>query len=283
MPEPTDRTIQLAGRSVPRLGLGTMALSGRRAMGPPQDPLAAARVLEAAVEGGIRFVDTAGFYGPDVASELIRSTLWPYPDDLVIGTKVGLRRDDRGRFLPALTPDEIRRQVERDLETLGTPTLDLVVLRLGTPTGPQEGAVGAPLETLAELVDEGLVRHAGLSCATDGQVAEADAIFDVACVQNHRSVAFRDDDALARHCAKRGIPYVVYSPTGGARGLRSPAVDLVAERHDVPARVVALAWLLDQPGTIPIPGTSNPAHLAELFGALDIQLSEQDLVDLESA
>ncbi|MDO9356987.1 MAG: aldo/keto reductase [Solirubrobacteraceae bacterium] len=283
MPEPTDRTIELAGHRVSRLGLGTMSLGGRRAMGPPDDPAAAARVLEGAVEAGIRFIDTAGFYGPDTVCELIASTLSPYPGDLVIGTKVGLARDDRGRFLPALTPDAIRRQVERDLETLGLPALELVVLRLGTPMGPQEGTVGEPLDTLAELIDDGLVRHAGLSCATDRQVAEADAIFDVACVQNHRSVVDREDDALARHCAKAGIPYVAYSPTGGARGLRSPAVDLVAERHGVDARVVGLAWLLAQPSTLPIPGTSDPDHLATLLGALDLVLDEQDLVDLESA
>lgn len=276
-------TIELAGRTVPRLGLGTMSLAGRRVMGPPADPAAAARVLEEAVGAGVRFLDTAGFYGPRTVHELLREVLSPYPDDLLIGTKLGLARDERGRWPVALGRDELRAQVEDDLATLGVDALDLVVLRLGDPTGPVAGIVGEPLEVVAELIDEGLIRHAGLSAVTDQQVAEAQALFPVACVQNHLSVTQRADESFAERCAAQGLPYVVYSPTGGLRGPRSEAVTLVAERHGVSDRQVALAWLLERAGTVPIPGTSQPEHLAELLAAGELRLTEDDRTDLEIA
>lgn len=276
-------TITLAGRTVPRLGLGTMSLAGRRVLGPPQDPEAAAAVLTGAIEAGVRFLDTAGFYGPRAVHELIRDTLAPYPDDLLIGTKLGLARDERGRWPVALGADELRRQVEDDLQTLGVDALDLVVLRLGTPTGAEEGIVGEPLEVIADLLDEGLIRHAGLSAVTEHQLAEAQALFPVACVQNHLTVTSRDDEPLAAHCARVGIPYVVYSPTGGVRGPRSEAVSLVAARHGATDRQVALAWLLQRPGTVPIPGTSSPEHLTELLAATELHLTEDDLTDLDIA
>lgn len=276
-------TLLLAGRVIPRLGLGTMSLAGRRVLGPPADPWAAEQVLERAVAGGVRLLDTAGFYGPRTVHELIREVLAPYPEDLVISTKLGLTRDERGRWPVALTRDELRAQVEDDLQTLGVEALDLVVLRLGTPAGPQEGIVGEPLEVLAELVEEGLIRHAGLSAVTDAQLAEAQSVLDVACVQNHYAVTARGDDALLRRCAAAGIPYVAYSPTGGVRGPRSEVVSQVAARHGVGDRQLALAWLLAQPGVVPIPGTSSPDHLAELLAAAELTLSEQDLTDLEAA
>jgi len=276
-------TMPLAGCTVPRLGLGTMPLAGRRVLGPAADPVAAAGVLEAAIAAGVRFIDTAGFYGPRTVHALIREVLAPYPADLVIGPKLGLTRDERGRWPVALSPDELRAQVEDDLISLGVDALDLVVLRLGSPVGPVEGIVGEPLEVLADLVDEGLVRHAGLSAVTESQLAEAQTVLDVACVQNHLTVTSREDERLASRCAASGIPYVVYSPTGGARGPRSEVVSLVADRHSATDRQIALAWLLAQPGTIPIPGTSNPEHLAELLAATQLQLTEQDLTDLDAA
>lgn len=275
-------TFELAGRTVARLGFGAMQLAGRRVMGPPADPEEARSVLRRAVELGVNHIDTSDYYGPHVTNQLIREALHPYPDDLVLVTKVGVRRDERGRWPVALEPAEIRGAIEDNIRHLGVDAVDVVNLRMGDPAGPVEGLIGEPLETLAQLVDDGLVRHVGLSCVTDAQLAEAQAVLPVACVQNHFNVNAQSDAALVDRCAREGIPYVPYFPGGGYKPLASEALDAVAARHGATTRQIALAWLLHRaPSILVIPGTSSVAHLEENVAAASIELTADDLATLD--
>ena len=265
-----------------RLGYGAMQLAGPGVMGPPADHDGAVAVLREAVDLGIIHIDTSGAYGPQVTNRLIREALHPYPAGLHVVTKVGATRDAQGGWPPARRPDDLRRAVHEDLDTLGLPVLDLVNLRLGDAAGPREESLAEAFETLAELQQEGLVRHLGVSNATPDQVAEARSIAPVVCVQNLYNLAHRQDDDLVDELAAAGIAYVPFFPLGGFSPLQSEALTAVADRVGTTPMSVALAWLLQRsPNVLLIPGTSSVAHLRENVAGAGVTLSADDLVALD--
>jgi pyridoxine 4-dehydrogenase len=267
---------------VTRFGYGAMQLAGPWVMGPPADHDAAVAVLREAVDLGITHVDTSGAYGPDVTNRLIREALHPYPDALHVVTKVGASRDAEGGWPPARRPDDLRRAVHQDLETLGVEVLDLVNLRLGDAQGPVAGSLAEAFGTLVELQQEGLVRHLGVSNATREQVVEARSIAPVVCVQNLYNLAHRADDALVDELARDGVAYVPFFPLGGFSPLQSSALSAVADRSGATPMAVALAWLLRRsPNILLIPGTSSVAHLRENVAGAGLALSDEDLTELD--
>lgn len=273
----------LGDAAVSRFGYGTMQLTGPWVMGPPADHDEAVAVLRAVVEAGITHVDTSQAYGPSVVNELIREALHPYGDDVVIATKVGADRDAEGDWPTARTPADLRRQVEENLRTLGTKTLDLVNMRMGDATGVQPGSIAEAFGALVDLQRKGLIRQLGVSNVTPEQVDEARGIGEVVCVQNMYNLAHRDDDELVDRLAADGIAYVPYFPLGGFTPLQSDALATVAARHDTTSMSVALAWLLQRsPNILLIPGTSSRAHLQENIAGAGLELSAADLADLES-
>ncbi|WP_395759092.1 aldo/keto reductase family oxidoreductase [Streptomyces althioticus] len=273
----------LGDLTVTRFGYGAMQLTGPGVMGPPADRDGALAVLREAVHLGITHIDTADAYGPHVTNALIREALHPYPDGVHVVTKVGARRDADGGWPPAREPDDLRRAVHDNLETLGVDTLDLVNLRLGDATGPRPGSLATAYETLVELQRQGLVRHLGLSNATPEQIAEAETIAPFVCVQNLYNLAHRQDDALIDRLAARGVAYVPYFPLGGFTPLQSATLSRVAERHGVRPTAVALAWLLHRsPNILLIPGTSSAAHLRENVAGAGLTLTEEDLAALDT-
>ncbi|WP_030448980.1 oxidoreductase [Actinocatenispora sera] len=272
--------------AVGRIGYGAMKLTGwPRGDRPDRDTALA--VLRRAVELGVNHIDTSNYYTRDgvAANELIRTALHPYPDDLVIVTKVGALVEGPDIGLPpaeqrGLTPDGLRRGVEANLRSLGVDRLDVVNLRLGD-RGHPDIPLGKPLETLLALRDEGLIRHLGVSNVTPDQVAEARAIAPIACVQNMYNVAVRDDDPLVDACAEAGIAYVPFFPVGGFRPVTAERMDALAARHGATMPQVALAWLLARsPNVLPIPGTGSLAHLAENVAAGELRLTQEDLAEL---
>jgi pyridoxine 4-dehydrogenase len=266
-----------------RVGYGAMQLAGPGVFGPPKDHGAAIAVLRAAVDLGINHIDTADFYGPYVTNALIREALAPYPSDLHIVTKVGARRDSSGGWLHARTPAELRAQVHDNLRHLGLDVLDVVNLRTGGVEGPEPGSIAEQFGALAELRQQGLVRHLGLSTVTAGQLAEAQAIAPVVCVQNLYNIARRDDDALVDLTARQGIAYVPYFPLGGFTRLQSGALQEVADRIGTPPMAVALAWLLRRsPNILQIPGTSSVAHLRENAASAALTLPPDAAADLDA-
>ncbi|MEZ0159215.1 aldo/keto reductase family oxidoreductase [Streptomyces griseorubens] len=276
-------TWTLGDLTVTRFGYGAMQLTGPGVMGPPADRDGALAVLREAVRLGITHIDTADAYGPHVTNALIREALHPYPDGVHVVTKVGARRDADGGWPPAREPDDLRRAVHDNLETLGVDTLDLVNLRLGDATGPRPGSLATAYETLVELQRQGLVRHLGLSNATPEQIAEAETIAPFVCVQNLYNLAHRQDDALIDRLAARGVAYVPYFPLGGFTPLQSATLSRVAERHGVRPTAVALAWLLHRsPNILLIPGTSSAAHLRENVAGAGLTLTEEDLAALDT-
>jgi aryl-alcohol dehydrogenase-like predicted oxidoreductase len=266
---------------VPRMGYGAMQLGGANAFGPPADPDRSRRALRTALELGVRHVDTSDYYGPYLVNELIRDTLSPYPEDLVLVTKIGGRRDEAGRWLPALSPPEIRAGVHANLKHLGVDRLDVVNLRVMTPGEP----IAEKFAVLAGLREQGLIRHLGVSNVDSGQLAEARRIAPVVCVQNMYSVGNRADDALVDECAAAGIAYVPFFPLGG--GFAPFATDLLAgvgRRHGAGAHQVGLAWLLARsPNVLVIPGSSDPAHVTENVAAAALALTEADLAQLNGS
>ena len=267
---------------VTRFGYGAMQLAGPWVMGPPADHDGALAVLREAVDLGITHLDTSGAYGPQVTNRLIREALHPYPDALHVVTKVGATRDAAGGWPTARRPEDLRRAVHQDLDTLGLDVLDAVDLRLGDAQGPRPGSLAEAFETLAELQREGLVRHLGLSNATGEQVAEARAIAAVVCVQNLYNLANRQDDALIDALALDGVAYVPFFPLGGFSPLQSGALTAVAERAGATPMAVALAWLLQRsPNLLLIPGTSSVAHLRENVAGAGLTLSADDLAELD--
>jgi pyridoxine 4-dehydrogenase len=275
-------TWSLGELTVTRFGYGAMQLAGPGVMGPPADRDGAFAVLRKAVDLGITHIDTSGAYGPRVTNELIREALHPYPESLHIVTKVGANRDEQGGWPPARRPADLRRAVHENLETLGLERLDLVNLRLGDAQGPQPGSLAEAFGTLVELQHEGLIRHLGVSNATVDQVAEAQAIAPIVCVQNMYNLAHRYDDWLIDELAGQGIAYVPFFPLGGFSPLQSSALSAVASRLDTTPMPVALAWLLRRsPNILLIPGTSSVAHLAENVAGSGTQLSEEDLAELD--
>ena len=278
-------TFDMADLTVTRMGYGAMRLAGPGVFGPPADRDAAVAVLREAVALGITHIDTADFYGPHVTNQLIRRALSPYPDDLHIVTKVGAVRDAKGGWPRALAPDQLRRQVEDNLRTLGLDALDVVNLRVGGGDdnhSPEPGSIAEPFGVLAGLRQEGLIRHLGISTVNAEQVAEAQSIAPVVCVQNHYNIANRADDTLVDSLAAQGIAYVPYFPLGGFSPLRSAQLAAVAGRLGATPMAVALAWLLRRaPNILLIPGTSSVTHLRENVAAADLTLPDDALAELD--
>ena len=272
-----------AGDRVRRMGYGAMQLAGPGVFGPPADRYAAIALLRSAVELGIDHIDTSDFYGPHVTNEIIREALHPYPDELTIVTKVGGRRDAQGAWLHARSPAELRTAVHDNLRNLGVEVLDVVNLRVGGFVAPEPGSLAAQFETLAQLRREGLIRHLGVSTVDAEQIAEAQSIAPVVCVQNFYNLANRGDDELIDDLARQGIAYVPYFPLGGFSPLQADGLSAVAARHGQPAMTVALAWLLQRSTNILlIPGTSSIEHLVENVAAASIELSTADLEVLDA-
>ncbi|MFE5310652.1 oxidoreductase [Isoptericola sp. NPDC056573] len=276
-------TWTLGDRTVSRVGYGVMQLAGPGVMGPPRDHDEAVAVLREAVALGVTHLDTSDAYGPRVTNRLIREALHPYPADLLVATKVGARRDAVGGWPTARHPEELRAQVRGNLESLGVDTLDLVYLRMGDAAGPRAGSVAEAFETLAELQQEGLVRHLGVSNVTAEQVAEARTIAPVVGVQNRYNLAHRDDDELVVRLAEDGIAFVPYFPLGGFTPLQSETLARVAAAAGATPSGVALAWLLQRsPNVLVIPGTSRVAHLRENVAGARLRLTGKQLADLDT-
>lgn len=274
-------TWTLGDLNVSRFGYGAMQLAGPGVMGPPADVDGALAVLRTAVELGITHIDTAEAYGPRITNQLIREALHPYPEALHIATKVGAVRDGQGGWPPARTPEQLRRAVEENLETLGLPVLDAVNLRMGDSSGPVAESLAEAFETLVELQEQGMIRHLGLSNVLPEQVAEARAIAPIVAVQNMYNLAFRSDDALIDALARDGIAYVPFFPLGGFTPLQSEALLAVATRRESTPMAVALAWLLQRsPNILLIPGTSSAEHLRENVAGAALVLSAEDLAEL---
>jgi pyridoxine 4-dehydrogenase len=270
----TSGTFTLGHRAVKRLGYGAMQLAGPGVFGPPKDHDAAVAVLREAVASGVNHIDTSDFYGPHITNQLIREALHPYPDGLVIVTKISARRGPDGSWLPAMSPEELTQAVHDNLRNLGLDVLEVVNLRsmLGIH-GPAEGSIEAPLSVLADLQRKGLVRHIGLSNVTQTQIEEGRRICEIVCVQNMYNVAQRADDAMIDRLADDGTAYVPFFPLGGFSPLQSATLSDVAARLGATPMQVALAWLLRRaPNILLIPGTSSVAHLRENLaaGALDL-------------
>jgi pyridoxine 4-dehydrogenase len=273
---------RLGDRRVHRLGYGVMQLAGPGVMGPPADRDAAIAVLRRAVELGVDHIDTSDYYGPSVVNELIREALHPYPEDLVIVTKVGARRTPDGQWPEALSPDDLRRAVQDNLDHLGLDVLEVVNLRLPGFAEPVERSLAEPFETLAELQQQGLIAHLGVSNVTTRQFAEAQAIAPVVCVQNHYNVVHRHDDPLIDALAREGIPFVPFFPLGGFSPLQSAALETVARRLETTPMQLALTWLLARsPNLLLIPGTSSVAHLEENLEAAARVLGPVELAELD--
>jgi len=275
-------TWKLGDLTVTRFGYGAMQLAGPWVMGPPADHDGALAVLREAVELGVTHIDTSGAYGPRVTNELIREALHPYPQSLHIATKVGATRDEQGGWPPARRPDQLRRAVDENLEALGLETLDLVNLRLGNAEGPQPESITEAFETLADLQRQGVIRHLGVSNATADQVAEAQSIAPIVCVQNMYNLAHRHDEALIDRLAAENIAYVPFFPLGGFTPLQSDALSSVAARLQSTPMAVAVAWLLRRsPNVLLIPGTSKTAHLRENISGAGLSLSGEDVAELD--
>ncbi|WP_438005147.1 aldo/keto reductase family oxidoreductase [Sorangium sp. So ce321] len=276
-------TVKLGRRHVKRLGYGAMQLAGPGVFGPPKDRDGALAVLREAVAAGVDHIDTSDFYGPHVTNKLIREALAPYPDDLVIVTKIGARRDEAGAWLPAPSPEALTEAVHDNLRNLGLDALEVVNLRvMFSVHGPVEGSIEAPLSALAELQRQGLVRHIGLSNVTPAQIAEGRRICDIVCVQNQYNLAQREDDALIDDLAREGIAYVPFFPLGGFTPLQSSILSGVAHGLGATPMQVALAWLLRRaPNILLIPGTSSVAHLRENLAAAELELPDEAMAALD--
>jgi pyridoxine 4-dehydrogenase len=269
--------------AVHRIGYGAMQLAGPGVWGPPKDPEGAIAVLQEAVAAGVNHIDTSDYYGPHVTNQIIRQALHPYPAGLVIVTKLGGRRPPDKSWQPAISPQELIAGAHDNLRNLGLDALDIVNYRvMGQGHGPEEGSIAAQVTVLADLRRQGLIRHIGLSNVTSAQVAEAQAITDVACVQNNYNLAHRHDDALIEQLARQGIAYVPFFPLGGFTPLQSSTLSSVASRLGVTPMQVALAWLLHRsPNVLLIPGTSSVAHLRENLAAGRLALSPETLAELD--
>jgi len=279
-------TFQLGDLTVSRMGFGAMQLAGPGVFGPPADRAEAIAVLRTAVSLGLTHIDTADFYGPYVTNELIREALAPYPDDLRIVTKVGARRDETGGWVHARTPAELTEQVHENLRRLKLDALDVVNLRVGGGSdghSAEPGSIGEMFGALAALQSDGLIRHLGLSTVNAEQLAEAQAIAPVVCVQNFYNVAGRADEALVELTARQSIAYVPYFPLGGFTPLQSDELTAVAARLGASPMAVALAWLLQRsPNLLLIPGTSSVAHLRENVASGSLALDAETVAELDA-
>jgi pyridoxine 4-dehydrogenase len=276
-------TLPGSSMNLQRMGYGAMQLAGPHVWGPPRDIDAAIAVLREAVAAGVNHIDTSDFYGPHVTNQIIKQALHPYPDGLVIVTKVGARRLEDKSWVPALSRQELIDGVHDNLRNLGLDRLDVVNLRVGGVMGPSEGSIEEPLMVLAELKRQGLIRHLGLSNVSPEQLAEAQAITEIVCVQNLYNVAHRLDDGFIGDLARQGIAYVPFFPLGGFTPLQSSALDQAAAALQVTPMQVALAWLLQRsPNILLIPGTSSVGHLRENLSAATLQLPSEMITGLDS-
>ncbi len=275
----------LSGTSIglQRMGYGAMQLAGPQVWGPPRDRDAAITVLREAIATGVNHIDTSDYYGPHVTNQIIKQALHPYPDGLVIATKVGARGPPDKSWVHALSRQELIDAVHDNLRHLGLDALDVVNLRVGGMMEPSEESIEEPLTALAELKRQGLIRHLGLSNVSPGQLAEAQKITEIVCVQNMYNVARRRDDSFIDHLARRGIAYVPFFPLGGFTPLQSSALDAVAADLQATPMQVALAWLLHRsPNILLIPGTSSIGHLRENLSAASLRLPAETIASLDS-
>jgi pyridoxine 4-dehydrogenase len=270
--------------TVHRIGYGAMQLSGPGIWGPPRDPDAAVALLREAIAAGVNHIDTSDFYGPHITNQIIRQALHPYPAELVIVTKLGARRPADRSWQPAVSPADLTAGVHDNLRNLGLDVLDIVNYRaMGAMHGPAEGSIEPQVNVLANLKDKGLIRHIGLSNVTATQLAEAQRITDIVCVQNNYNLAHREDDKLIDDLARQGIAYVPFFPLGGFTPLQSSTLSDVADRIGATPMQVALAWLLHRsPNILLIPGTSSPTHLRENLSTGPLTLSAQVLAELDT-
>ena len=271
------------GLTVTRVGYGAMQLAGPHVFGPPRDHDAAVAVLREAIDRGINHIDTSDYYGPHYTNEIIKEALHPYPDDLHIVTKVGARRDAQGGWPAALAPKELRQAVYDNLEHLGLDSLEVVNLRVGGFSTAEPGSLAEPFGALAQMQQEGLIRHLGVSTVTPEQIAEARSIAPIVCVQNFYNIAHRHDDELIDSLATQGIAYVPYFPLGGFTPLQSDTLNSVAGRLGATPMGVALAWLLQRsPNILLIPGTSSVEHLRENVTGAVLSLPDDALSELDA-
>ena len=287
----TDTTSKLGGpftlpgtsMTVHRMGYGAMQLAGPHVFGPPRDMDAALAVLREAIAADVNHIDTSDFYGPHVTNKIIKNAIHPYPDGLVIVTKLGARRGEDASWIPALSRQELIDGTHDNLRNLGLDTLDVVNLRVGGINGPTEGSIAEPLTVLAELQQQGLIEHLGLSNVSPAQLAEAQKIAKIVCVQNLYNVAHRTDDAFIDDLARQGIAYVPFFPLGGFTPLQSTKLnDAAASLNSTPMQV-AQAWLLHRsPNILLIPGTSSIEHLRENLKAATLQLPAETIETLNS-
>lgn len=266
-----------------RMGYGAMQLAGPQVWGPPRDLNAAITVLREAVAAGVNHIDTSDYYGPHVTNQIIKQALQPYEKGLVIVTKLGARRLEDKSWVPALSRQELIDGVHDNLRNLGLDVLEIVNLRVGGALEPSEGSIEEPLTVLAELQHQGLIRHLGLSNVTRGQLAQAQTIAEIVCVQNLYNLAHRDDDGFIDELGRQGIAYVPFFPLGGFTPLQSSALDRAAAAVGVTPMQLALAWLLQRSlNILLIPGTSSLKHLRENLDAAKLRLSPEVLSDLDS-
>jgi pyridoxine 4-dehydrogenase len=276
-------TLPKTSVTMKRMGYGAMQLAGPHVYGPPRDLDVAVAVLREAVASGVDHIDTSDFYGPHVTNQIIKQALHPYPDHLVIVTKIGARRGTDKSWIPALSRQEIIDAVHDNLRNLGLDRLDAVNLRVGGITGPTAGSIKEPLTVLAELKEQGLIRHLGLSNVSPEQLAEAQSISEIVCIQNFYNVAQRADDPFIDDLAKQGIAYVPFFPLGGFSPLQSSELDTAAASVGATPMQVALAWLLHRsPNILLIPGTSSIAHLRENLKAATLALPQKVMADLDA-
>jgi len=276
-------TLPNSSMTLNRMGYGAMQLAGPQVFGPPRDIESAVAVLREAVASGVNHIDTSDYYGPHITNQIIKRALHPYPDNLVIVTKVGARREADKSWVPALSNQELIDAVHDNLRNLDVDKLDVVNLRVGGITGPSEGSIEGPLTVLADLQRQGMIHHLGVSNFSSHQLAEALTIADIVCVQNMYNVAHRNDDALIDDLEKQGIAYVPFFPLGGFSPLQSSVLDSTAESLGATAMQVALAWLLQRsPNILLIPGTSSVAHLRENLKAATLQLPPEIITKLNS-
>jgi len=277
-------TYTLGDRTVKRLGYGAMQLAGPGVFGPPRDRDAALAVLREAIAAGVDHIDTSDFYGPRVTNQIIREALYPYPDDLVIVTKVGAVRGADASWTMAQSPAELEQAVHDNLRNLDLDAMEVVNMRImGDIHAPSEGSIAPQVETLARLREKGLIRHVGLSNVTAAQVAEAQTIAPIACVQNQYNLVHRTDDALIDALAAQGIAYVPFFPLGGFTPLQSDGLSAIATKLGATPMQVALAWLLARsPNILLIPGTSSVSHLRENLAAADLVLSAEVMAELDA-
>src|ERR1700712_3161816 len=273
---------RLGDREVHRIGYGAMQLAGPHVMGPPADRDAAIAVLRRAVELGVNHIDPSDYYGPHVTNEIIREALHPYPDDLVLVTKVGARRTPDGEWPEALSPDELRQAVHDNLDHLGVDAMEVVNLRMPGFAAPVQRSLAEQFETLAELQQQGLIKHLGVSNVTPQMLAEAQGIAPVVCVQTHYNLVHRDDDPIVDALAREGIAYVPFFPLGGFTPLQSAALETVARRLETTPMEVALAWLLARsPNILLIPGTKSIEHLESNLESAARVLGPVELEELD--